>query len=1534
VPLSSLHHARYDGDSLFAILSLSALSSLSRTKIEALNRIGIRTVSDLIHFVPIQNAILLMAVARRDIGHDTSVEFLLDNSFLDRSPDEYPQLPVIAVEGVGPTYSAVLRDFFQVSTIFELSNFEPYLEAQSYLVSDDEVFNELASAPNALIPKAIGSITTTATFNDYVKSRRLPLSLHLSETAGNNLLADLFLAGHSTNMVRSHFGYIASYKQQWLNAGTHLGEILHSLALAPGESRNIAIVEWYRRQISERDEDTGIREQLSSSLVYARALSEVINATAIEHLTGLTEIDARTESLAKSRNFGVAGNHTRTKTIGLDLNSFGLPAEASSTNQTGLSANTGMSRVYSENEQRGTLKTETNGQRDLLSSTMQNITDTTSQLSEHFRSLWSTVVVSDAQSENEQLQTRNVTNYNHSHSLTIQYYEVLLKYITTIIVQRMTPLLWVPFQAIRFEGQIDFIRQNWPVYREALRNDPDQFKYFDNYFHETSRVSEIIKTGAFSVDTNDADSLGVTITDITIILEDPRAKITQTSGNKSFSNDRIWLGRSKVMLQVDGAPLQPELKVNINHRENRANLTLPSEGLDIDDIEFLQFVVVTNIVDGQPNPISVISKVSCRITLRMTLRDSNGKTSSVDLSELVEATLQGDEDTNIEERGKQITRSGERWFHAGTWAPFDEEGALAEAIREKIKSSFDTEIRNQQREIREQTASVIEGHFERYRYFYTRYLLERVEKLQIVEVIEGLQFENGTPMTNFIDPMPIAISDNLLGFRLLRPREIAFEPNIESDLENMIRGEISAFFDEIESEMPEPVTNPVFLPTSGVFAEAILGRSNASEFIDMRRYWNWQDSPIPHQAPEILPLQAGIDRRLKPEDLTPSDIESMLKLLQGERFPDTNTATMLQALQNGNMFRDAAKAEQLASVLGNLSSLAGKIAESAAGLSGKAAEDAMKAAVDIGKQVSDLAGTINTTTTEQSGKKAQAQTEAKSRTPDTKSTPTDPKTPENKEPKSGENGGGTGGSGSKPDPVAKNSVIHIPPNKVLFMNFETDKDVLTEGHKRELRNLIGELGLDFYSITEVEGHASTSGSEEHNQDLSNRRAISLWNEVHRIMSPLNSNPNFTPDFLKGSGEIGSFRKEFSHVKEIRDTVGEGHKNDPVEKAVLFTFKQGVEVEKIKPKSFNFFGLFISVMGHFVDIGDTFFVSTKEQNLKIVNKQTYDTTENNVTNKTVSEDNRKYDVSRVQNNAGDRSALNISINNTTNNAGDTFIDQGDTYDINIKLHIEFNEDGRAESVKEVHPEYDEWLLTFSGPAFQAERSFMDIIREITNLIIDLNPTSSPSGTLGQILNNISGVTDPDQQVDIVLDSLGIGSISRAILDKITFGQLIVITEFEPRDAVGARTTGKLSGPGIRIGTKNEAPDAIILSNAPYTTSKKVSVIGWDRQPKLVNFAYRTTGVAFTDVTAFLKALTLIVRMLPELGNPLADAFVDQLKQFNDLVSELPTASETYFKAFKNDIPPHSMKQHTLPIGTEIQFIAMAPGQFVYDKVSEE
>lgn len=146
----------------------------------------------------------------------------------------------------------------------------------------------------------------------------------------------------------------------------------------------------------------------------------------------------------------------------------------------------------------------------------------------------------------------------------------------------------------------------------------------------------------------------------------------------------------------------------------------------------------------------------------------------------------------------------------------------------------------------------------------------------------------------------------------------------------------------------------VYVSTGGLFAEAILGRSNGAEYLDMERYFNWQDSPIPHQPPAIDSVST--DSRFQRGEVDVTLPTANLQVVNPVALPDpTGLQGVLAAVQNGAMFRDMSKSTELASIVGSLTALAGQMGEAAATMTGQAAQDALKAATDVSQVAAGLA---------------------------------------------------------------------------------------------------------------------------------------------------------------------------------------------------------------------------------------------------------------------------------------------------------------------------------------------------------------------------------------------------------------------------------------------------------------------------------------------------------------------------------------------------------------------------------------------------
>ena len=163
--------------------------------------------------------------------------------------------------------------------------------------------------------------------------------------------------------------------------------------------------------------------------------------------------------------------------------------------------------------------------------------------------------------------------------------------------------------------------------------------------------------------------------------------------------------------------------------------------------------------------------------------------------------------------------------------------------------------------------------------------------------------------------------------------------------------DIFAWFDRSKTTLTR--AKDINLPTSGLFTEAILGRSNAAEKIDLTRFINWQDMPIPNAAPSILSVDTGSRAQATPA-LTVSNTDGVLNILPPTALPDpSGLANVLAAVQNGAIFRDMSQAAVLGTILSNLAGVAQRTATSAGQLSGDALAATLQSATALANKVAD-----------------------------------------------------------------------------------------------------------------------------------------------------------------------------------------------------------------------------------------------------------------------------------------------------------------------------------------------------------------------------------------------------------------------------------------------------------------------------------------------------------------------------------------------------------------------------------------------------
>jgi hypothetical protein len=209
--------------------------------------------------------------------------------------------------------------------------------------------------------------------------------------------------------------YVDDYKVSWYSLGHSLGEILYSLPLAPGETVKLAVIDWSWDSLTKRDETTKLTEEVLHQTHRDRTISETVKA-------GLQE-------LQKGSSFMGGTASAAGATGGANLGVIGLGAAVGNTWSLG-----------------GSIATS-EGSRNLAAENVQRVNDSFAQASSAQREINSTVVIQARQEEKESIQTRTFSNYNHSHTLTILYYEVLRHYRVTVEWVRRRPAVLVKIPA-------------------------------------------------------------------------------------------------------------------------------------------------------------------------------------------------------------------------------------------------------------------------------------------------------------------------------------------------------------------------------------------------------------------------------------------------------------------------------------------------------------------------------------------------------------------------------------------------------------------------------------------------------------------------------------------------------------------------------------------------------------------------------------------------------------------------------------------------------------------------------------------------------------------------------------------------------------------------------------------------------------------------------------------------------------------------------------------------------------------------------
>lgn len=804
--------------------------------------------------------------------------------------EELQFLPINLLQSIPQSEVASIAAQLDVQTVRDLAFYPPYRAAVRllnavYFPENQEGFDP--ERPADLLPKSGEYPTERVQYTTLLMDE---IKIGDDDTI-TNIISPEFkpldlakLALGDTGFKKIAFGALLTFNQSWYAQGVTLGQLLHSTSLAPGESTRVAVIDWSRKSRAGETEIIDETDDLTNDTSHNRSISEVAQAVANEAQSGFSQASSNSTSTQRGTSTAAELSAPLGGLFGGPSGSMGETSSTATTNTHADSYSTSF------------------GHRDIGSTMMQNVNDRTHQHAHSNRSRRASVVKEVSQTEHEGISTRVLANYNHMHALTIQYYEVVQIYRVEVAIVKADKVVFIPVQLVDFQNDA-MVRRFRSVLsraaltyeiREALQNldvleiSPERNTYFtvldnrlgiylkDALVNRTSIAAsgiQALRTVADSptsvttdpakpveasvpAATAQAKMLAATNINSTVRLSSALSVVQQV-------NDQLWTMDQTARLS--GLLNRSVLRANSNAIYLPTDVTVEggvtaSGGTPMEIIFYTQQgTAISKVSPERPLAMSEVSRISI-----------SGSSSEKDIS--VNVTL-------------TINRNGVR-FPLELPAVTVKKGTTRETRVVQIKpGGVNTNLKQ---------------HLNDNRMYYSQAVFRSLDSTQIAMLLSGYGMEvNGqmVPVAQMVEPRPIRYVGNYLAFKM----------NTRASRDEAALRDERIWAEWLEDRgiyLGRSTEDIVPLASGGTFAEAVLGRSNCAEKLDISRFWNWQDSPIPLQPSEIAAIQTG--SRATNEDTKTGQLSNpIINITSPTSLPDpTGTAAILAAIQNGNMFRD------------------------------------------------------------------------------------------------------------------------------------------------------------------------------------------------------------------------------------------------------------------------------------------------------------------------------------------------------------------------------------------------------------------------------------------------------------------------------------------------------------------------------------------------------------------------------------------------------------------------------------------------------
>jgi hypothetical protein len=659
-------------------------------------------------------------------------------------------------------------------------------------------------------------------------------------------------------------GHVLEWRVRWRSNGYSLGDVAHTLTLAPRQTKRISKISWRRRETAARRELTEVSDALTQVTTRARDYTDAVQSSLSEWARGQS----------KSRTTGVAGG------IGFAMGPVVIGGGAAHGRASSSSSQSGGRRV--------------------AASEHQQLRDAIRQYGEATRRLESTVVTEVTQEEEVEGVSETLRNINYCHSMTVVYYEILRHLRVDTEFSGLRECLFVPFSITPFDvdkalkwreqlmqGMLDR-RLRWAL---------DYLDEVDSAWANSSipagpRMDQEIKflTGSIYIQLSierpreiAAEEALETYYEIWAplapILGMPVRRIVERLTRVERDRDRFYQREvaptmasrwaDRLELEVNGSVLSGvDFTLATRYRFGRTvrvDFTAPVSGLT--RRQLVDFTVRAT----QPLAVGSVANVKS-LNIHYHTDHYNRRVGSVPTT-----------DDLIDPANGQPDPGANLYVALTSWEERDQRRYIEDAV---------------ERLITHLNANAV------YYHKVIWWLMDRDELYMLLDGFTapyGRRFENGVwvddtgrSIASVVERDPMAILGNTLVMRVAAGAFMGIDGHASP---------AAAHHYYYDSQVrSEPLR--VSMPTEGLYAQALMDKCEACE-----EYHGSTDWVLTNEEPELEALadQLGT-RRQAPADLTPTRMpESIISLQNAPAAPDpTGLAGILQAVTTSNAFRDMA----------------------------------------------------------------------------------------------------------------------------------------------------------------------------------------------------------------------------------------------------------------------------------------------------------------------------------------------------------------------------------------------------------------------------------------------------------------------------------------------------------------------------------------------------------------------------------------------------------------------------------------------------